>query len=194
METINITEDQRKELSYKVAQLVFELKKDERVGCIYFMPHKYNEECRVLNIFIATKAPRTLEESKLIKDFESQNNKEKDGFEIRIITNYDYKEYSGNLFATTRIPDRYYVMGLEMFNATILYDRNGKYRDLKEKAEVTGIGYHSTLYTYDNLASIVPPIEERIDGYLEDMESMNNREVALKKFTKSDAFTDILKM
>ncbi len=194
METINIAEDQRKELSYKVAQLVYELKKDEKVECIYFMPNKYDEECRVLNIFIATKAPRRLEKSKLIKDFESKNNKEKDGVEIHIIARYDYKEYSDNIFDPKRIPDIDYVMGLEIFNATILFDRNGKYQDLKEIAEITGVGEHSTLYTYDNLASIVPPIEERIDGYLEDMEDMSQRVIGLKKFTKSEAFTDILKM
>lgn len=197
MEIINITEEQRKKLSYRVAQLVFELKKDEKVECIYFLPYKYNEEeGNFIELLIATKAPYDLKRSQIVRDFNAKNNKDvsKYGVRIHIDTRKDLRYFPDAIFDRIKIPNFNSLIGLEIFNATILFDRNGKYRDLKEIAEITGVGEHSNLYTYDNLASIVPPIEEKIDGYLEDMEGMNNREVALKKFTKTSMYEEILKM
>lgn len=197
METINITEEQRRELSYKVAQLVFELKKDEKVECIYFISYKYNEEeGKFIELLVVSKSPYDLKRSQLVRDFNAQNNKSvsKYGVRIQIDTRKDLKEIPDAIFDSVRIPNFNSNIGLEIFNATILFDRNGKYEELKEIAEMTGLGEHSNLYTYENLASIVPPIEEKIGGYLEDMEDLDNKEVALKKFTKTSMYEEILKM
>ena len=197
MEIINITEEQRKKLSYRVAQLVFELKKDKKVECVYFIPYKYNgEEGKFIELLIVTQSPYDLKRSQIVRDFNAKNNKDvsKYGVRIHIDTRKDLRYFPDAIFDRIKIPNFNSLIGLEIFNATILFDRNGKYRDLKEIAEITGVGEHSNLYTYDNLASIVPPIEEKIDGYLEDMEGMNNREVALKKFTKTSMYEEILKM
>ena len=40
MEVINITDEQKNNLCQELAKLVFELKKDNEVECIYFVPYK----------------------------------------------------------------------------------------------------------------------------------------------------------
>lgn len=177
--------------------MVFELKKDEKVECIYFIPYKYNEkEGNFIELLIITKSPYDLKRSSLVRNFNAKNNKDvsKYGVRIHVDTRKSLKEIPNAIFDQVRIPDFTSNIGLEIFNATILFDRNGTYDELKELAELTGLEEHSNLYTYENLAKIIPPIDEKIDGYLGDLENIDNREVALKKFAKSKAFNDILKM
>lgn len=197
MEVINITEEQQKNLSYKLAELVCELKKDEKVECIYFIPYKYDEdEGKFVELVIVTKSPYELKRSQLVRNFNIKNNKEVSecGVRIQVDTRKDLKEFPDAMFDRVKIPNFNSTIGLELFNSIILFDRNGKYRDLKDIAEVTGIGEHSNLYYYDNLAEIVPPVEEKIDMYVEDFENINHRNVALKKFVNGPCFNDILKM
>lgn len=197
MEIINITEEQQKILSYKLANFVFELKKDEKVECIYFIPYKYNEkEGKFIELLIVTKSPYELKRSQLVRNFNARNNEDVSecGVKIQVDARKDLKEFPDTMFDRVKIPVFNSNVELELFNSIILFDRSGKYRELKDIAEVTGIGEHSNLYYYDNLAEIIPPIDEKIDMYLEDFEDMNYRNVALKKFVRGLYFDDILKM
>ena len=67
MEVINITEEQKINLSKKLAKLVFKLKKDDDVECIYFAPYKGLGPIRgnVLEVTLVKKVPMI--KMKLIK-------------------------------------------------------------------------------------------------------------------------------
>lgn len=183
-----LNEKQRKNVCEELARLVFELKKDESVECIYFAPYKNlgDMEGYVLDITIVR---NNLIQKEDTKEFEEYNRLHQ---EEEMVRKYGVKIYVHSnssqdyiIPASNSIPNTC----CDLFQSNILFARYNKYyRIIKMmKNQERMISY------YSNLAQIEPPIMNEFNRTLEEQQ-MEEELDAVRKFTKTEAFQYILNM
>lgn len=180
---VEISEKQRDNLCKELAKLVYEIKEENRVECIYFAPYTHlGEEIQRQAIKI-TVVKRQYEQYEHRDDyaFDEMNEKYKSdkefaklGFQIYIATDANDK------YTTLPLNPSERLRGNQLFNSYILFDRIGVYTEIKKEVDSIGVGEHSSLYYYDNRTEIIPPIEEDIEQELENE--------SVRVFTKTPTF------
>lgn len=193
MKVINITEEQKNNLSKELAKLVFELKKDDDVECIYFSPYKGlgSISGKVLEVTLVKKSSggkadinEFFKRDKRNKYYLEEDSLRKFGVKIVLDADdahrYTFIDDLNNIDDLSRTD---IVKFNSLFNSTILFDRTGKYKEIKKQK----IQDKQITLPYENLALIVPPI---INETYKSMERIQNKKdsEAVKKFTKSSIF------
>lgn len=154
MEVINITEEQKNNLCQELAKLVFEFKKNNGVECIYFIPFKEFGKIRD-NVLEVTLVMQSVNDTDVNTDITKRNR--------FYLEEESLKKFGVKIFVDTDIAHKYTVIDLNpsevkrsnsLFNSTILFDRYGKYTELKGQKKQDGV----IIFHYKNLAEIVPPI------------------------------------
>lgn len=181
MEVINITDEQKNNLCQELAKLVFELKKDNEVECIYFAPYKGLGDIRG-NVLEVT----------LVKQSDNDVNNDIAERNRFYFEEESLRKYGVKIFIDTDVAHKYTFIDLNpsevrrsnsLYNSTILFDRYGKYTELKGQKKQDGI----IIFPYENLAEIVPPITNETYKAMEIIQMERDTE-AVKEFTKSRTF------
>ncbi len=183
---IVLSKKHRKNVCEELARLVFELRKDESVECIYFAPFKNLGDITgyVLDITIVRNNFIQKEDTEEFEEYNNRHQEEmlrKYGIKIYMHTNAS-QDYT--FFADT-IPNTCY----DLFQSTILYDATGKYRKIKQTIK----NREGMLSYYSNLAQIEPPIVDELNYAMEEQRYKSDAEY-LRKFVKTDLFQDIIDM
>lgn len=180
---IVLSEEQRKNVCEELARLVFELKKDESVECIYFAPFKNlgDIEGYVLDV--------TIVKNEDTKEFEEYNCLHQ---EEEMLKKYGLKIYvHSNLSQDYTIPSPHSIPNTcyDLFQSAILFDRYGEYyKIIKTMKNQKGM-----ISYYSNLAQIEPPIMDEFGEALEDCKMQGDTD-AVRKFTKTETFKYIADM
>lgn len=175
---INLNEIQRMNLCNELAQLTYELKQNEHVQCIYFAPYKNLGSIRgnVVNITVVSDLQVPME-------FDSQ-------YQRRVSRKEQLSQFGVKIYIDTMQEEGYTHLplnpserkkGNDIFNSTILFDRTGEYTKIKEVTEKIGVGEHSRLFYYDNLAEIIPPLEDRLEYAMETQQIKTMNKVMKKR-------------
>ena len=181
MEVINITDEQKNNLCQELAKLVFELKKDNDVECIYFVPYIGLGDIRG-NVLEVT----------LVKQSDNDVNNDIAERNRFYFEEESLRKFGVKIFIDTDVAHKYTFIDLNpseatrsnsLFNSTILFDRYGKYTELKGQKKQDGI----IISPYENLAEIVPPITNETYKAMEIIQIERDTE-AVKEFTKSRNF------
>lgn len=180
MEVINITDEQKNNLCQELAKLVFELKKDNEVECIYFVPY----------IGLGVIRGNVLEVT-LVKQSDNDVNNDIAERNRFYFEEESLRKFGVKIFIDTDVAHKYTFIDLNpsemrrsnsLFNSTILFDRYGKYTELKGQKKQDGIIVKEDIR--ENLAEIVPPITNETYKAMEIIQMERDTE-AVKEFTKS---------
>lgn len=161
---ISINEIQRMKLCNELAQLTYEIRQNKHVQCIYFAPYKDLGSIKgnVVNITVVS-------DLQMPPEFDIQYRKrisrkeQLNQFGVKIYINHAHKDG----YTDMPINPSERSKGNDIFNSTILFDRTGAYTKIKEDTEKVGVGEQSNLFYYDNLAEILPPIEDSLEYSME---------------------------
>lgn len=183
MQTINITEEQRKKLCEELGRLVFEYRKNDDIECIYFAPYINLGEIEGNVIQVTIVGKRSIEET-LKQDIGEYNSKHQGqetvtnfGVKIHLETDWDEKYTMIALNPSERLRCKY------LFNSVILFDKNGKYTKLKEASAKDSVE-DSEIKPFLNLAEFVPPLNCELDNVL-DGERIERESETIKGSTQS---------
>lgn len=157
---INLDKIRMMKLCNELAKLTYELKQNKHVECIYFAPFKNfgDEKGNIIDITVVSDELLDVDLDKQYKHRVSKR-KQLESFGVKIIIDNVSKD--GYTHMPVNPSER--RKGNDIFNSTILFDRTGEYTKIKEKTENIGVGKHSRLFYYENLAEIVPPIDDDLE-------------------------------
>lgn len=183
MEIINITEEQKNKLCTELARLVSELRKNNNVECIYYKTFigllGYGKN--VLDVGVICQGNVEKEDKECARGYEhytEEHNLREYGVKIHIFMD------NANLYTATALNEAETIRQIDLFNSTILFDRTGKYTEIKEKLQKEEV---DDIYFYRDLAEIVPPIDETLNKEIETL-GMNGDSAVVKEFPKSRIF------
>lgn len=180
---IVLNEEHRKNVSEELARLVFEVKKDKNVECIYFTSLKnFNIlNGNVLEVTIVKRDSNISEEEKKWDDYNEKHQEESmvKQFGLKFYVDVDSSERYTLFPKNPTENNRWYVL----LNSTILFDGKGEYKKIKEKVENDA---RFASY-YSNMAQIEPPIMDGLNRIMEEHKIQEETEV-VRKFKKTKTF------
>lgn len=165
MERLELNNEQRKCLTDELAKLVHEYQSDNSVECIYFGVYDFLGRKELFDdpwctLQVTVVRNKNVEKDSSLDDDSSMpkfnklyNSKEavkKYGVFIHVSYGYDtqYSIEKENDYMNT------------LFNSIIIFDRTGKYNQIKENAEEKyRSGNDENIYYYENAVQIEPPLE-----------------------------------
>ena len=170
-------------MSEELARLVFEVKKDKNVECIYFTSLKnFNIlNGNVLEVTIVKRDSNISEEEKKWDDYNEKHQEESmvKQFGLKFYVDVDSSERYTLFPKNPTENNRWYVL----LNSTILFDGKGDYKKIKEKVE-NDVRFASY---YSNMAPIEPPIMDELNRIMEEHKIQEETEV-VRKFKNQKHF------
>lgn len=186
---IVLNEEQRKEVCEELARLVFEIRKDNRVECIYFTPLKNFDIIKgnVLEITIVKRESNISEEEKKWDDYNEKHQEEAmvKQFGVKFYVDVDSSERYTLFPQNPSEKNGWYTL----LNSTILMDRTTEYTRIQKKAKNS----QQFLSYFSNIAQIDPPITDELNWVMEEHRMQEETKV-VKEFTKTKTFQYIVNM
>lgn len=180
---IVLSEEQRKNVCEELARIIFEVKKQKNVECIYFTPCKNFGDIvgNVLEITIVTSGQFQNKDREKFDDYNALHLKEEmlKKYGVKIHVDFDFNRgYTPFPLNPSEIQCRY-----NLFNSTVLFDRTGEYVEIIKhmNQEDEMISY------YSNLSQIEPPILDELRKVIEEKQ-MEEDSLYLRKSVQSELF------
>ena len=160
MFTINLTDEQLKNLCNEITEVVFKFQNNKNIECIYMCPYVNLEEPRhnVVNITLVSSDYQAADKihKKNIEINKKYNNEEAIGkFGARIVITVD----DGYKFDKMALNPSEVVRMRDLYNSKILYDPTSKYQEIKAEAEKWAPNPKSHIEPYINAAKFNPEID-----------------------------------
>ena len=137
----------------KIARLVYLIKRDDNVECVYMIPYSYNNKLEVIDFKIVYKTGKV--NSRLLNMLYSEYPNDIDNG-----VKFDYSIEESSLY--NNMLDASHVLNEaenDLYNATILYSRSKKYFILKKWIDNKVLEYNSmNLDNYDNKVELDLPL------------------------------------
>lgn len=163
MEQRTITDNQRDILSFKMAEIVLSLSQDENVQCISFniLYDVINKENSFMTLTVLCDNPDDFAFKTNIEDFNKNNDEGYLLADFGLIVDINLKK--------SKLEDYYDL--LDLCESTILYDRTGDYRALKNEITENRELYLGSKY-YFNKVEIQPPLETSIKEGIQELKKI----------------------
>lgn len=152
MKELNITEEQKNNLCKELAQIYIKYKSE----CIFFSPYSFDGQniLHIIVVFNEEDEEILSNYSQKINEYNKENfGKLTDKFGISIyITMDNISKYDSEY-----LQKKYERL---LFNSIILYDRNDKFRKLRDRVILDNKSVHTQIKNYDNLININPSFND----------------------------------
>lgn len=157
-------------LCNELAQLTYALKQNKHVQCIYFAPFRSCCDPKEGDFVNLTVVLDTYSIVGLGLQYEKRISRNEQLSQFGVEINIREAHQEGYTHLPLNPSER--RKGNDIFNSTILFDRTGEYTKIKETTENIGVGEHSNLFYYDNLAEIRTPMGDSLEYAMETQKIM----------------------
>ncbi len=165
MKFIKITKKQRNNLCNQLASIIFDLKQDKNIECIYFVPYTNlgKNHSNTLELTLIKNGFIEIEDEEIIKEYNRiyKSDYYLNNLGIKLYFSIDtsnyYKNIPFNLSEIRKVN--------KLFNSTILFDRTKEYIKLKKLIKEIGVN-EGGIHYFKDLAEFIPPITNKINNLI----------------------------
>ncbi len=195
MNKIELKEEQIERICETIAEVYINYRYDQNVECIYFAPYtNYTAEYTYRNKIHRTKQ-NAIEITVVTKDNSTENEKKYEKSFNRKHKTKKYLKENNTIIKVVLDESRYYSpfglhnyerrRGRNLLDSHILLDKTGDYEKIKKI--VKEYNASGDFASYENIAEIIPPIDNKLDKDIEIKQGEVETE-AVKKFAKTPLF------
>ena len=195
MNKIELNEEQIERICEAIAEVYINYRYDQNVECIYFAPYTNyklgfieknkinNVEVNAIEITVVTKDNSTENEKKYEKSFNRKHKTKKHLRENNTIIKVVLDE--SRYYSPFGLHNSERRRGKDLLDSHILLDKTGEYEKIKKIVKEHNAA--GNFASYENIAEIIPPIDNKLDKDIEIKQGEVETE-AVKEFAKTPLF------